>query len=188
MPILDGVINRDIFSPPEITGLDQQALLSSCWSAVKAISNHLLTLPAKVVFSLPYPYWLQIGHSLTVQSNFLDLNPEISKNSKDFMMEELKETTSELCRRLQDLANEGSQFVPPRRTPEDIQLMIDILNSHADKMDGGLNARAVKTTSGEEFRMIDEGSGLNDVYNIQEHHEQASLLDFLFFDSESWRQ
>ncbi|KAK5047581.1 hypothetical protein LTR84_006678 [Exophiala bonariae] len=188
VPMLDGGFNGELSSSSEITGLDRQALLSSCWSAVKAICNHFLNLPSRVVFSLPFPYWLQIRHSFTVQSKFLELTDGIWKNSKDSMMEELKETVSEFCRRLQDLVEEGSQFVPPRGMPEDIQLMINTLKSYADKMDGRSYAMAVKTTCGEGFRMADEGSELNHLYHIQEHHEQASLLDFLFFDNESWRQ
>ena len=182
----DGLPNRSISLPLETTGLDHQTLLLSCWSAVKAMCNHFLDLPSRLMFSLPYPYWLQIGHSLTIQSRFLELTDETWKGSRDSVVDDLRESILDLCRRLQESVKEGLQPVPPHRIPEDFRLVIDTLKFCANKMDRKSDTFATRTSCGEGLRSVDERSELNSLYIVQEHHEQASLLDFLFFDSESW--
>lgn len=191
-PSSDGVANSAISLPPEVLALDRRALLSSCWSAVKAMSSHFLNLPARLLFRLPYPSWLQLGHSLTIQAKILEVEDETCKSFRESIMEDLRPTVLSLCQRLRDLIKQGSQFVPPRRPPDEVHLLLETLEDHTRQMGRKQAVFGDEPTGSDSslaaFLPADEGTEVSDIFLTQEPFEPGPMFDFLIFDGEPWQQ
>jgi hypothetical protein len=184
-PLPSGFINTSASFTSGIPILNRHALLSSCWSATKAVAKRFLTLSPRLMFSLPYPMWLQLGHSLLIFSRLMTVRDEAWNNSRISIMEDFKDTILKLSRRLEDVINQGSQVVPPRRMPGIFQLLVERLNDIARTVGGNSNDFTIEMGDNENFLVADEAHEAIDLFLAQEA-AQASMFNFSSFENESW--
>jgi hypothetical protein len=100
-------------------------------------------------------------------------------------MEDFKDTILKLSRRLEDVINQGSQVVPPRRMPGIFQLLVERLNDIARTVGGNSNDFTIEMGDNENFLVADEAHEAIDLFLAQEA-AQASMFNFSSFENESW--
>lgn len=182
-----GFVNTSASFTTGVPSLHRHTLLSSCWSATKAITKRFLTLSPRLMFSLPYPIWLQLGHSLLIFSRLLTVRDEAWNSSRIVVMEDFKDAILKLSRRLEDVMNQGSQLVPPRRLPDIFQLLVERLNDIARTVGGNSNEFTIDMADNENSLVADEALEAFDLFLAQED-VQASLFNFSPFENEFWVQ
>jgi hypothetical protein len=184
-PLPGGFYDFSVPFSAEAPDPNRRTLLSSCWSAIRALTNRFVVLSPGVMFSLPYPIWLQLGHSLLIFSRLLTVKDEIWNNSRTSVMEDFKDTVLRLSGRLQLIISEGSQLVPPRRLPDIFQSLVEKLNDIAKTVGENSDIFTVEMGNNETFLGAEEALEAIDLFLAQEA-AQASLFNFSSFHRESW--
>lgn len=180
-----GFVNTNNSYSPGTPVLNRHALLSSCWSATKAMTKCFLTVSPRLMFSLPYPIWLQLGHSLLIFSRLLTVKDEAWNDSRISAMEDFKEMILKLSRRLEEVMNHGLHLVPPRGLPDIFHLLVERLKEIARIVGGNPSDDAAEMADEENFFVADDTLEAIDQYFAQEA-AQTSFLTFSSFGGESW--
>lgn len=156
------------------------------------MSSHFLNLPSRLLFCLPYLDWLQLGHSLIIQAKILEVGDETWKIFPGCIMGDLRQTVLSLCQQLRDIVKQGSQFVPPRRPPDEDHLLLETREDHTRQMGRKQGVFGVEPTGSDGFLSAflpaDDGMEVSDLFLTQEPFEEGPMFDFLLFDGESWPQ
>ena len=160
-------------------------LLSSCWTATKVMTRNFLTLAPVVMFSMPYPMWLQLAHSLLVFSRLLTVRDEAWNHSRTSIMDDFRDTIVRLSQRLEEVMSQGLQLVPPRRLPDIFHTLVERLKEIA--LTVGLNSVdfAVGVPDSAVFAMSNEALDAIDQF-LTQHAAQGSLFNFSSFGGEAW--
>lgn len=92
-------------------------LLTSCFNAVKAETASVLSLANSVVLSMPYPFWIQLGHAILIYSRLLVTrhdfwDPGLLTSTQDFA-----DTLEAVSEKVEAAMNEGINSSPPRFLP-----------------------------------------------------------------------
>ncbi|KAF4974577.1 hypothetical protein FZEAL_8549 [Fusarium zealandicum] len=112
----------DGFNQPESTNTSLfvaklSHLLVSCLGAVKALIDVFLSLANSIILSIPYPNWIQMGHSIFVFSRLLITHrsfwePGILTDVPDFIA-----SLERISNKIDAAMNQGMHLSPPRSLP-----------------------------------------------------------------------
>ncbi|KAK5050754.1 hypothetical protein LTR84_003313 [Exophiala bonariae] len=175
--------------PSDTPILDRNDLLSSCWTATKAMTRTILTLPPLLMFSMPYPMWLQLAHSLLVFSRLLTVRDSTWDHSRPTIMADFRDTILGLSQRLEEVMNHGVQLVPSRRLPDIFHTLVErlkeiSLNIGMNSVDFAVQHHQVPDSS-EAFLMSSEALDAIDQFLMREA-AQTSLFNFSSYGGEAW--
>ncbi|KAF4414821.1 hypothetical protein F53441_14693 [Fusarium austroafricanum] len=104
-------------SDPSPHALRCSYLLVSCLNAIKAVIENFLSLTPLTILSMPYTYWIQMGHCINMFSRLLVTHstlwdPNLVTGVNDFCS-----TLERLAVKIDGAMNEGANMSPPRYLP-----------------------------------------------------------------------
>jgi hypothetical protein len=92
-------------------------LLASCFNAVKAETASVLSLANPVILSMPYPYWIQLGHAILIFSRLLVTHHNFWDPGLLTSIQDFADTVEGLSQKIEAAMNEGIDSSPPRFLP-----------------------------------------------------------------------
>ncbi|UPL02172.1 hypothetical protein LCI18_013106 [Fusarium solani-melongenae] len=92
-------------------------LLASCLNAVKAETSSVLSLANSVILSMPYPYWIQLGHAILIFSRLLVTHHNFWDLGLLTSIQDFADTVEALSQKIDSAMNEGINSSPPRFLP-----------------------------------------------------------------------
>ncbi|KAH7244948.1 hypothetical protein B0J15DRAFT_500967 [Fusarium solani] len=92
-------------------------LLVSCFNAVKAETASVLSLANPVILSMPYPYWIQLGHAILIFSRLLVTHHNFWDPGLLTSIQDFADTVEGLSQKIEAAMNEGIDSSPPRFLP-----------------------------------------------------------------------
>ncbi|RSM18493.1 hypothetical protein CDV31_002629 [Fusarium ambrosium] len=92
-------------------------ILASCFNAVKAEAASVMSLPNSVILSMPYPYWIQIGHAILIYSRLLVTHHSFWDPGLLTSIQDFADTLEGLSQKIEGAMNEGINSSPQRFLP-----------------------------------------------------------------------
>ncbi|EEU34191.1 uncharacterized protein NECHADRAFT_101769 [Fusarium vanettenii 77-13-4] len=92
-------------------------VLASCLSAVKAETSSVLSLANSVILSMPYPYWIQLGHAILIFSRLLTTHHNFWDPGLLTSIQDFTDTLEALSQKLEGAMSEAINSYPPRFLP-----------------------------------------------------------------------
>ncbi|KAL2375060.1 hypothetical protein RJZ57_000464 [Blastomyces gilchristii] len=115
-------------------------LLVSCLFAIKSLADHFLTLTDMVIFSLPYPTWLQLGHCILILTRVM----EIRHNTWDLgyvsHLLDFREVLNRLALRLDKVISRGREARPAQHLPLIFEGLVERMGEIGKMIGEGLHA------------------------------------------------
>ncbi|KLJ05686.1 hypothetical protein EMPG_10865 [Blastomyces silverae] len=138
-------------------------LLVSCLFAIKSLADHFLALTDMVIFSLPYPTWLQLGHCILILTRVM----EIRHNTWDLgyvsHLLDFREVLNRLARRLDKVISRGREARPARHLPVIFAGVVERLGEIGKMIGEGLHAvGSGNNRNGDAYNGIGNGNGNGD--------------------------
>ncbi|KAH6867731.1 hypothetical protein B0T10DRAFT_569285 [Thelonectria olida] len=97
--------------------LQSSHLLVSCLTAVKSLIDSFLSLTNSAILSMPYPYWIQVGHSVCIFSRLLATNNSSWNLGILTGISNFTETLERIVCKIEGAISEGMSSAPPRSLP-----------------------------------------------------------------------
>ncbi|KAF2188998.1 hypothetical protein K469DRAFT_564970 [Zopfia rhizophila CBS 207.26] len=102
-------------------------LLASCLATIKSMVSLFFALPTRIIFSLPYPTWGQIGHAMLILSRLSEVKHDTWDPAYVSSELDIRETLKALARRLEEVMTIGIGEIPARRLSEIFTHMVSRL-------------------------------------------------------------
>jgi hypothetical protein len=92
-------------------------LLVSCLNAVKAVIENFLLLTSPTILSMPYTYWIQMGHCINMFSRLLVTHSTLWDPNLVTGIHDFTSTLERLAVKIEGAMSEGAGMTPPRYLP-----------------------------------------------------------------------
>ncbi|OJD12108.1 hypothetical protein AJ78_07244 [Emergomyces pasteurianus Ep9510] len=115
-------------------------LLVSCLFAIKSLADHFLALTDAVIFSLPYPTWLQLGHCILILTRVMEVRHNTWDLSYVSHLLDFREVLNRLARRLDKVIRRGREARPARHLPVIFEGVVERLGEIGKVIGEGLHA------------------------------------------------
>ncbi|PGG98563.1 hypothetical protein GX51_06760 [Blastomyces parvus] len=126
---------------PTITPIVRRAdLLVSCLFAIKSLADHFLALTDMVIFSLPYPTWLQLGHCILILTRVMEIRHSTWDLGYVSQLLDFREVLNRLARRLDKVISRGREAKPARHLPVIFEAVVERLGEIGKLIAEGLHA------------------------------------------------
>ncbi|KLP01118.1 related to cercosporin resistance protein [Fusarium fujikuroi] len=149
-------------------------LLVSCLNAVKAVIENFLLLTSPTILSMPYTYWIQMGHCINMFSRLLVTHSTLWDPNLVTGIHDFTSTLERLAVKIEGAMSEGAGMTPPRYLPSMFNQMrgklIDICRKVGESSKAMAQAYVGTPTAPESF---DTGN------MIMDEETEALLFSFL---------
>ncbi|EWG41655.1 hypothetical protein FVEG_03728 [Fusarium verticillioides 7600] len=92
-------------------------LLVSCLNAVKAVIENFLLLKSPTILSMPYSYWIQMGHCINMFSRLLVTHSTLWDPNLVTGIHDFTSTLERVAVKIEGAMREGAGMTPPRYLP-----------------------------------------------------------------------
>src|SRR6478609_333440 len=89
-------------------------LLVSCLNAVKAVIENFLLLTSPTILSMPYTYWIHMGHAINMFSRLLVTQSSLWDPNLVTGIHDFTSPLERLAVKIEGAMSEGAGMTPPR--------------------------------------------------------------------------